>query len=56
LKAASDAHVYEPTHARRHKELAQSKFLIINGLGLELMRRIKAAFRPHGILKSGKVF
>ena len=30
--------------------------LIINGLGLELMRRIKAAFRPHGILKSGKVF
>ena len=39
-----------------NKELAQSKFLIINGLGLELMRRIKAALRPHGILKSGKVF
>jgi len=39
-----------------NKELAQSKFLIINGLGLELMRRIKTAFRPNGILKSGKVF
>ena len=39
-----------------NKELAQSKLLIINGLGLELMRRIKAAFRPHGILKSGGVF
>ena len=39
-----------------NKELTQSKLLIINGLGLELMRRIKAAFRPHGILKSGKVF
>ena len=39
-----------------NKELAQSKLLIINGLGLELMRRIKAAFRPHGILKSGTVF
>ena len=38
-----------------NKELAQSKFLIINGLGLELMRRIKAAFKPHGILNSGKV-
>jgi FAD/FMN-containing dehydrogenase len=39
-----------------NKELARSKLLIINGLGLELMRRIKAAFRPHGILESGKVF
>jgi FAD/FMN-containing dehydrogenase len=39
-----------------NKELAQSKLLIINGIGLELMRRIKAAFRPHGILNSGKVF
>ena len=39
-----------------NQELAQSKLLIINGLGLELMRRIKAAFRPHCILKSGKVF
>ena len=37
-----------------NKELAQSKLLIIKGLGL--MRRIKAALRPHGILKSGKVF
>jgi hypothetical protein len=37
-----------------NKELAQSELLIINGL--ELMLRIKAAFRPHGILKSGKVF
>jgi ABC-type Zn uptake system ZnuABC Zn-binding protein ZnuA len=37
-----------------NKELAQSKLLIVNGLGLELMRRIKAAF-PHGILNSGKV-
>jgi FAD/FMN-containing dehydrogenase len=38
-----------------HWELAQSKLLIINGLGLEPMRRIKAAFKPHGILNSGKV-
>jgi FAD-dependent oxidoreductase family protein len=44
-----------PPRAPFHWELAQSKLLIINGLGLELMRRIKAAFKPHGILNSGKV-
>ena len=54
LKATSDAHVYESTPGN-NEELAESKILIINGLGLELMRRIETAFKPHGILNSGKV-